>query len=70
MYKSALNAAQIWLSQASTVCLQKSAPFSVFKKETYIWNVAVGGACLLFVTLSLGGLILRVLDAVRRRKNW
>ena len=50
--------------------LQGNKPFPYRQKTTYVWNVAVGSTCLLLVTLSLGGLVFRVLDAVRLRKNW
>lgn len=37
---------------------------------TFAWNAAVGSTCLLLVTISLGFLLWRVLDAVGLKKNW
>ncbi|KAL0042227.1 hypothetical protein WJX77_006708 [Trebouxia sp. C0004] len=37
---------------------------------TWVWNVAIGSICLLLVTVFLGNLLWRVLDAVRLHKNW
>ncbi|KAL0050321.1 hypothetical protein WJX82_008957 [Trebouxia sp. C0006] len=37
---------------------------------TWVWNVAIGSICLLLVTVFLGNLLWRVLDAVRLHKHW
>lgn len=37
---------------------------------TFAWDAAVGSTCLVLVTISLGFLLWRVLDAIRLKKNW
>ncbi|KAA6429424.1 MAG: hypothetical protein FRX49_00818 [Trebouxia sp. A1-2] len=37
---------------------------------TWVWNVAIGSICLLCVSVFLGSLLWRVLDAVRLHKHW
>ena len=37
---------------------------------TFAWDAAVGSTCLLLVTISLGFLLWRVLDAIRLKKKW
>ena len=50
--------------------LQGSSPTVLRHRTTSVWNVAIGSTCLLLVTLSLGSLLWRVLDAVRVHKHW
>ena len=50
--------------------LQGNASTALRHSTTYVWNVAVGSACLALLTLFLGSLLWRVLSAVRLRKHW
>ena len=50
--------------------LQGNAPLPLQHLTTYIWNVAVGGVCLLLVTFALGSLMWNVFDAIRLGKHW
>ena len=36
----------------------------------YVWNIAVGSACWLLVTVSLASFLWHVFNAVGLRKNW
>ncbi len=50
--------------------LQGNKTAIVNHTATWVWNVAIGSICLLLVTVFLGNLLWRVLDAVRLHKHW
>jgi len=51
--------------------LQGNGPATIKQHgATWVWNVAIGGICLLLVSVFLGSLLWRVLDAVRLHKHW
>ncbi len=49
--------------------MQGNHPYDVRHKTIFVWNIAVGSACFLLVTISLGVFVWGVLDTVRHHKE-
>ncbi|KAL3143143.1 hypothetical protein ABBQ38_003412 [Trebouxia sp. C0009 RCD-2024] len=48
----------------------RDAPYPFRRTTMYAWNVGVGSACWLLMTVSLASFVWHVLDAIRLHKNW
>ena len=67
--RNELNTSELF-SGVYLVMLQGDDGYSFRRKTIYVWNVAVGSSCLLLVTISVLGIVWRVLVAARLHKTW
>ena len=63
MFFSVFRHVSVWV-------MQGKKPVELYQATMDVCNVVLGSTCLLLVTISLGSLIWRVLDAVRLHKHW